>query len=310
MSPTQAWKALQQSGYTVRPLELPTFQCPPVQPAGAVRFVCISDTHSKHTALPPLPDGDCLVHAGDWTQNGDPAAIDAFCTWLEAQPHARKIVIAGKHPGLTLSTHSRLYSCTVLTGACNSVCGTGNHDLTMHGDGCADASSVWGVWSAGIIDTAEGMAARCAAVRARVKAVPRCEYLCCSGTQVGGVRVWGAPWVPTCGGVFTKRRGEPLQAVWAQVPADVDVLLTHGPPLGHGDVVRGRGRCVQHVGCVDLLAAVVTRVRPRYHIFGHIHEGYGVTTDGHTTFVNAAACNERGQCGKQAPLVVDVLTDH
>jgi len=28
-----------------------------------------------------------------------------------------------------------------------------------------------------------------------------------------------------------------------------------------------------HVGCVDLLNAVQLRVKPKYHIFGHIHEG-------------------------------------
>jgi hypothetical protein len=32
-------------------------------------------------------------------------------------------------------------------------------------------------------------------------------------------------------------------------------------------------------------------VRPQFHCFGHIHEGYGVSTDGTTTYVNASTCN-------------------
>jgi Icc-related predicted phosphoesterase len=43
------------------------------------------------------------------------------------------------------------------------------------------------------------------------------------------------------------------------------------------------------VGCPDLLAAL-RRLRPRLHVFGHIHEGYGVTTEGPTTCVNASSC--------------------
>ena len=90
-------------------------------------------------------------------------------------------------------------------------------------------------------------------------------------------------------------RGEPLREVWAQIPTDVDVLLTHGPPRGHGDLCfptrLGMGR--KHVGCDELLTAVTTRVKPQFHVFGHIHEGYGVTTDGVTTFVCAPCCTRR-----------------
>ena len=114
---------------------------------------------------------------------------------------------------------------------------------------------------------------------------------------------WGAPWQPVCGGAFNKSRGPPLAEKWAAIPDDVDVLLTHGPPLGHGDRCRRQG--TPRAGCLDLLEAVTFRVKPRYHCFGHIHEGYGVTTDGTTTFVNASSCTVRGQC-TNLPLVIDV----
>lgn len=40
-----------------------------------------------------------------------------------------------------------------------------------------------------------------------------------------------------------------------------------------------------------MAATILLQIRPRYHCFGHIHEGHGVTTDGTTTFVNASTCN-------------------
>jgi len=35
-----------------------------------MRVVCVSDTHSMHRTLGTIPDGDVLVHAGDFTQTG------------------------------------------------------------------------------------------------------------------------------------------------------------------------------------------------------------------------------------------------
>ena len=60
------------------------------------------------------------------------------------------------------------------------------------------------------------------------------------------------------------------------------------PPCGLG---RPRPSAAQ--GCLDLLDELQTRVKPRYHVFGHIHEGYGVTTNGLTAFLNAAVCTQR-----------------
>ena len=40
---------------------------------------------------------------------------------------------------------------------------------------------------------------------------------------------------------------------WAQIPAGVDVLCVHSPPLGYGDWISG-----QHIGSPSLLAAIDT----------------------------------------------------
>ena len=58
-------------------------------------------------------------------------------------------------------------------------------------------------------------------------------------------------------------------------------------------------------GCLELLDAVTRRIRPALHVFGHIHEGYGATTNGVTTFANASTCNINYQ-PDNPPLVFDV----
>lgn len=62
-----------------------------------MRLVCISDTHGQHDKMPPIPEGDVLVHAGDCTECGTLPQIDAFTKWLGALPHTHKILIAGNH---------------------------------------------------------------------------------------------------------------------------------------------------------------------------------------------------------------------
>ncbi len=43
----------------------------------AIRVVCISDTHGKMgKALRSIPDGDILIHAGDFTQRGHGDEVD------------------------------------------------------------------------------------------------------------------------------------------------------------------------------------------------------------------------------------------
>ena len=62
-----------------------------------MRLVCVADTHLYEQWLPPVPDGDVLVHAGDMLQHGTMAELERAVRWLRAQPHAHKLVIAGNH---------------------------------------------------------------------------------------------------------------------------------------------------------------------------------------------------------------------
>lgn len=61
-----------------------------------MRLVCISDTHGRHQEV-KLPRGDVLVHAGDFTERGEPYEAASFLPWLARQPHRHKVFIAGNH---------------------------------------------------------------------------------------------------------------------------------------------------------------------------------------------------------------------
>lgn len=137
-----------------------------------------------------------------------------------------------------------------------------------------------------------------AAARARLG---HAAYLEDQELTLGGLRIWGSPWQPVFfDWAFNLPRGVPLREKWDLVPAGIDVLLTHGPPRGILDrTARG-----EDVGDDDLLAAVL-RVRPRLHVFGHIHESHGTVVRDGVTFVNAACCDLRYR-PTQPPIVIDL----
>ena len=61
--------------------------------------------------------------------------------------------------------------------------------------------------------------------------------------------------------------------------------MTHGPPAG----ILDKNNSKLHCGCNDLTRRVLD-IEPLVHVFGHIHEAYGVARNAATTFVNASTC--------------------
>jgi Icc-related predicted phosphoesterase len=72
------------------------------------------------------------------------------------------------------------------------------------------------------------------------------------------------------------------------IPSDTDVLVTHGPPFG---VLDRAHPSTKHLGCEEL-AKAIGEIKPRLHVFGHIHGGHGSSASNGTQFVNASAVNE------------------
>lgn len=224
-----------------------------------MRFVAVSDTHLSE---PELPEGDVLLHAGDLTYNGTVPEVSKAARWLGEQTKRYKhvVVIAGNHDWLfqkdrTLAQRIMQDShLTYLEDKAITICPDGSQ---LIGTGFYPESS--------------------------------------------GITIYGSPWQPNFNNwAFNLPRGNPLKEKWDMIPKGIDILMTHGPPY---NILDGVGQdnedvypeddslSIEHVGCYDLREAV-NKVKPKFHIFGHVHASYGLINYEGTTFINASIMNE------------------
>ena len=213
----------------------------PLKTHRSVRIVCISDTHELHRDL-ALPDGDLLIHAGDFTFWNHAAKIQDFNDWLGELPHRYKVVIPG------------------------------NHDRAFKQD------------------------PRCRAM------ITNAVLLINEGVWLCGLNIWGSP--VTCDDAaygYTTR--EERARLYASIPKDTHILITHGPPYGILDHEPGTD---ERQGCPELRKAVI-RVKPKLHVFGHVHVGYGVMPTKSTLFVNSALLGWAGDL-ENRPIVLDFIS--
>jgi predicted phosphohydrolase len=137
---------------------------------------------------------------------------------------------------------------------------------------------------------------------AAVAAIPEnVIYLRDSSTEIDGLKIYGSPWQPRFfDWAFNLDRGPEIAEKWKLIPEDTDVLITHGPPSG----ILDRTPAGDNAGCEELRKRV-EKIRPKLHIFGHIHMGYGHTHQFGVTFVNACICDEAYRPGNP-PIVIDL----
>uniref|UniRef100_A0A0K0DMA8 Metallophos domain-containing protein n=1 Tax=Angiostrongylus cantonensis TaxID=6313 RepID=A0A0K0DMA8_ANGCA len=252
----------------VKPVRQMTLDTP-IKP-DHVRFVCIGCTHGVKFDPASVPPGDVLLVAGDFTNCGLPSEVHSFNKKLGRLKHAYKVVIAGNH------------ECTFDDEFLRSKREVGAKELALKQALQASLSSVKVSSSKSLLTNA--------------------IYLEDSVIELFGITIYGTPWQPRLDNwAFNLTRGQALLEKWNQIPAAVDVLLTHTPPLGHGDKMRDGRR----LGCVELLNSVCKRIKPKYHVFSHVHEGYGCTSDGYTKFINCCICDEN-LMATNSPIIFDI----
>lgn len=255
-----------------------------------------------------VPDGDILLHAGDFTDRGTAAEAADFAAWLLRRPHPSKFVVPG------------------------------NHDVYfgrwVPGSAARRPSAVDAV-----MRKALGGASSAHYLGAVPRGLPSPVIEVESGAG-GVIRVSGAPCYveggPGDGIGDADGSGNMFDFAAA---GNLDILLTHGPPFGTldtddpahspgarhgphalaggcrhaGDLRGGAGpgaaSCDAH-GSMDqeaasrhhhygswLLARHVGRHPPRIHAFGHVHQCRGRTRRGGTEFINCSLFNP----GTRAP---------
>ncbi len=126
------------------------------------------------------------------------------------------------------------------------------------------------------------------------------EYLCNSGTEFEGLKIWGSPeslWFdqinPRCSS-FTGSEEE-LRSKYELIPHDTDILITHTPPYSILDQNEEGHNCGSRA-----LLDTLDRVKPKYSIFSHIHERGGDTMlykhmmdkKSYTTCINSSIMDE------------------
>jgi Icc-related predicted phosphoesterase len=106
------------------------------------------------------------------------------------------------------------------------------------------------------------------------------------------IHIYGSPWQPEFyNWAFNlPRNSDIMKEKWDAIPNNTDILVTHGPAFGFLDL-PGFGTPM-NVGC-EMLRYRIDELRPKIHVFGHIHGSYGYYYNGHTHFFNASVLNER-----------------
>ncbi|KAK7746595.1 hypothetical protein SLS62_009316 [Diatrype stigma] len=203
------------------------------------RFVFISDTHN---CTPKLPKGDVLIHCGDLTNMGSFTELSKQVSWLEKADFECKLVVAGNHD-LTLDTdffeeYGRYF-----------------HNKTPQ-DPARCQELLTGSESLVYLQHASRQ------VRLTSPTGPRTTF-----------SVFGSPYTPSYGKWAFQYEGDDeaaADAIWADIPLDTDVVVTHGPAHLHRDESQRGAQ-----GCEGLRRAL-WRVRPKIAACGHIHDARGV----------------------------------
>ena len=119
--------------------------------------------------------------------------------------------------------------------------------------------------------------------------------------EVMGLKIYGSPVTPRFFDWAFNADEDDLYETWSKIPDGIDILVTHGPPHGVLDLTdEGKS-----IGCPILANEIMYRIKPKYHIFGHCHEGYGRQKIEGITYINASTCDRKYQPANP-PIILDI----
>lgn len=206
-----------------------------------MKITCISDTHNKQQYIDTraFVNTDILIHAGDFTSNGNASQTLSFLQWYSDLNVPHKILVAG------------------------------NHDFSA----CSE--------------TFPSMLAQ----------FPSITYLRNSSVTIDGLVIWGSPYSNIFGRWAFMADDIELADIWEQIPANTNIVITHGPAYGIGDLIDndyepGRDK---HVGSQSLRLRLEKLKKLKLHVTGHIHTGYGTYFTGKHITINGAQLDDHYQ---------------
>lgn len=208
-----------------------------------MKIVAISDLHGN---LPDIPECDILLIAGDICPHAGTQIVEKF-----GQQIHERVPVGGSDDMFYQSQWLRQYFKPWLetVKAKHIIATWGNHDF--------------------IGERRESL----------IPSELRCKFLKDSAVEIEGLKIWGSPfslwfydWAFNSPPV-DEGGEEFLAEKYAKIPDDCDIVITHGPPLGYGDVTQDGSR----TGSKALIERLRV-VKPSLSVAGHIHEGYGQKT--------------------------------
>jgi len=126
-----------------------------------------------------------------------------------------------------------------------------------------------------------------------------CIYLENEFLYLDGFKIWGSPFSPMFNDWSFMRYDNDLKEIWATIPLETEILITHCPPFGILDQVLPRDDSQGSRTLKDR----VKDVHPYLHLFGHIHEGFGQYTDGKTDYYNVSVLDEQYQMANPCTII-------
>ncbi|WP_121666817.1 metallophosphatase domain-containing protein [Mesonia aquimarina] len=122
----------------------------------------------------------------------------------------------------------------------------------------------------------------------RNKLIPKnVHYLHDKSVKIMDLNFWGSPHTPVLDRWAFGKDVLSLEKHWDKIPKETDVVITHTPPYDILDESHQQNA----LGCA-ILRKRIASIQPRFHIFGHMHNNYGIVKFAETTFVNATSFND------------------
>lgn len=179
-----------------------------------------------------IPEGDILIHCGDFTYTGSQPELVAFGNHLKKLKHRYKVLVPGNHDMTLDPLHERYH----------------------------EKAESW-------------MRLKDSELLVRNQVI-----------SINGLNIFCTPMIPKVGDWafgYSDIQKEQVYENARQYP--IDIVVSHGPPLGILDETA-------HYGC-PILKEFIQDIKPKYHLFGHCHGNYGqVEIDG-IKYINASTCN-------------------
>lgn len=127
----------------------------------------------------------------------------------------------------------------------------------------------------------------------------RWHYLKDHFLTVSGFKIYGTPWQLPFWGAFNGDEKK-LANVYENIPMDIDILISHGPPYGILDEVPIN----QHTGSKALRNKVFS-INPKLVVCGHIHGSFGNCQIDRMTFANVSLLNDEMEMAN-SPVIFDL----